>query len=52
MLREARVLVLPGTDFGMCGEGYVRIACTVGKERLEEAARRIENMEMFKDDLP
>lgn len=47
ILKEAGVLVLPGTDFGRCGEGYIRIACTVGKDRLDEAARRIERMSMF-----
>ncbi len=47
MLREAGVLVLPGTDFGKCGEGYIRIACTKNIETLGEALNRIERMKMF-----
>ena len=31
----------PGSGFGPAGEGYFRIALTVGAPRLEEAARRI-----------
>ena len=40
-LEKAHVLVLPGNAFGRCGEGYVRIACTVGIEKLGEAFDRI-----------
>lgn len=48
MLREAHVLVLPGNAFGTCGEGYIRIACTVSLEKLKEAFDRIEKMEIFR----
>ena len=41
ILREAHVLTLPGNAFGDCGEGYVRIACTVGVDTLKEAFDRI-----------
>ena len=41
ILKEAHVLVLPGNAFGQCGEGYVRIACTVSNEKLGEAFDRI-----------
>ena len=47
ILREAHVLVLPGIAFGACGEGYVRIALTVGKDKLKEAFDRIAGMEMM-----
>ena len=50
ILREAHVLVLPGNAFGACGEGYVRIACTVNVETLGEAFDRIEKMTIFKED--
>ena len=40
-LEKAHVLVLPGNAFGRCGEGFVRIACTVGIEKLDEAFHRI-----------
>jgi aspartate/methionine/tyrosine aminotransferase len=48
ILKEAHVLTIPGVAFGECGEGYVRIACTVGVERLKEAFDRIEKMDIFK----
>lgn len=47
VLREAHVLVLPGNAFGACGEGYIRMAVTVGLEQLKEAFDRIENMDIF-----
>jgi len=43
ILRQAHVLTLPGNAFGACGEGYVRIACTVGIDTLREAFDRIES---------
>ncbi len=45
ILQKAHVLVLPGNAFGNCGEGYVRIACTVNLQKLEEAFDRIELIE-------
>lgn len=42
ILEEAHVLTLPGNAFGSCGEGYLRIACTVDKKTLGEAFDRIE----------
>lgn len=48
ILKEAHVLMLPGNAFGNCGEGYLRIACTVGREKLGEAFDRIAKMEIFK----
>ena len=44
ILREAHVLTLPGNAFGQCGEGYVRIACTVNIDTLKEAFDRIEKV--------
>ncbi len=48
ILREAHVLMLPGDAFGACGEGYVRIACTVNVEILKVAFDRIEKIILFK----
>lgn len=48
ILREAHVLVLPGIAFGACGEYYIRIAVTVGIDKLKEAFDRISNMETFR----
>ncbi|SHK32093.1 pyridoxal phosphate-dependent aminotransferase [Paramaledivibacter caminithermalis] len=47
ILHEAHVLVLPGNAFGAFGEGYIRIAVTVGLEQLKEAFDRIENIDIF-----
>jgi len=47
ILKEAHVLTIPGIAFGECGEGYVRIACTVGVEKLKEAFDKIEKMKIF-----
>lgn len=41
LLDEAHVLAVPGNGFGSCGEGYIRIACTVGVEKLGLAFDRI-----------
>ncbi len=40
-LEEAGVVVLPGSGFGPGGEGFFRIALTVGPERLREAVGRL-----------
>lgn len=48
LLREAHVLTIPGIAFGKCGEGYIRIACTVGVDKLGEAFDRIERVDIFK----
>ena len=44
ILQKAHVLMLPGDAFGKCGEGYVRIACTVNIDTLKEAFDRIEKV--------
>lgn len=43
-LEEAGVVILPGSAFGPAGEGYFRIALTVGAARLGEAASRLGEM--------
>ena len=47
ILDEAHVLVLPGVAFGECGDGHLRIALTVGVDKLKEAFDRIEKMDIF-----
>lgn len=42
LLSKAHVLTLPGSAFGACGEGHIRICCTVSMEKLKEAFDRIE----------
>lgn len=41
LLREAGIVTTPGSGFGEPGEGYVRMALTVPKERIREAVERI-----------
>ncbi|MBD3230016.1 MAG: aminotransferase class I/II-fold pyridoxal phosphate-dependent enzyme, partial [Candidatus Lokiarchaeota archaeon] len=42
MIKKAKVVTIPGDEFGDMGEGYVRIAYTVNVEKLNEAFQRIE----------
>lgn len=44
LLREAGIVTTPGSGFGDPGEGYVRMALTVTKERIEETVRRIQKL--------
>lgn len=46
VLEESGVVVTPGVGFGQHGEGYFRIALTVGKERMEEAFDRISKIKL------
>ena len=41
LLYEKRVAVVPGTAFGDCGEGFVRISYAYSVEHLQEAMKRI-----------
>ncbi len=42
MLNDAGVVVTPGVGFGPSGEGYVRMAITQSRTRIEEALTRME----------
>ncbi|HDD72770.1 MAG TPA: pyridoxal phosphate-dependent aminotransferase [Candidatus Aenigmarchaeota archaeon] len=42
LLNEARVAVVPGTEFGKHGEGYVRLSYATAYEKIEKAMDRIE----------
>ncbi|MDO5418363.1 MAG: aminotransferase class I/II-fold pyridoxal phosphate-dependent enzyme [Lachnospiraceae bacterium] len=41
LLREEKVAVVPGTAFGDCGEGYLRISYAYSLESLKKALERI-----------
>jgi len=41
ILEKAGVIITPGSGYGEYGEGYFRIALTVGKERMQEAFDRM-----------
>ncbi|NLM35579.1 MAG: aminotransferase class I/II-fold pyridoxal phosphate-dependent enzyme [Clostridiales bacterium] len=42
LLKQERVLVVPGTAFGECGEGFVRACYASSYENIVEALKRIE----------
>ncbi|RLB06864.1 MAG: LL-diaminopimelate aminotransferase, partial [Deltaproteobacteria bacterium] len=44
LLKEAGIVVTPGNGFGDPGEGFIRMALTVDKGRLEEAISRMEKL--------
>lgn len=46
VLKEAGVVITPGSGFGKNGEGFVRFSLTVGSERLKEAAARLEALRL------
>lgn len=46
VLQKIGLVVTPGIGFGNFGEGYFRIALTVGEERLKEAAQRLSTLQL------
>ena len=44
LLEEAGVVVTPGVGFGPSGEGFYRIALTLGAERIAEAMERLQKL--------
>ena len=44
MIKEAKVVMVPGSAFGKAGEGYVRISYATAYEKLEEAMNRMEKV--------
>jgi len=44
LLSNGGIVVTPGNGFGEAGEGYVRMALTVDKERIKEAVERIKSI--------
>jgi len=41
LLEKADIVVTPGVGFGKYGEGYIRMALTISKERIQEAVERL-----------
>ena len=41
LLDEQKVVCIPGSAFGECGEGFIRIAYTCSDDELHEALKRI-----------
>ena len=46
VLKEAGVMITPGSGFGKGGEGYVRFSLTVSSERLVEAVDRLKALRL------
>lgn len=44
VLERANIVVTPGIGFGKYGEGYIRMALTVDKERIKEALGRLQKL--------
>ncbi len=44
MLNELHVVITPGSGFGSCGEGYVRISAFNSRENAEEVGRRLQKL--------
>lgn len=42
MLKEKKVVVVPGTAFGECGEGFLRVSYAYSLDKLKEALDRME----------
>ena len=48
LLRAEKVAVVPGTAFGTCGEGFLRISYAYSLEELKEATDRIARFVEYK----
>ena len=46
LLEKAGIVTTPGNGFGENGEGFIRMALTVGEERLAEAVERIRDLQI------
>ncbi len=44
LLTESGIVTTPGNGFGAAGEGYIRMALTVDRDRIREAVKRIEGI--------
>ncbi len=44
LLRKAKVAVVPGTEFGRCGEGYIRCSYATSYKKIENAMDRVESI--------
>ncbi|HWI48208.1 MAG TPA: pyridoxal phosphate-dependent aminotransferase [Rummeliibacillus sp.] len=49
LLEKADVAVAAGNGFGEYGEGYIRVGLLVDEQRLIEAVKRVEKLNLFKE---
>jgi LL-diaminopimelate aminotransferase len=53
LLEKARVSFTPGTVFGACGEGYMRISLTAPDDQIDEACKRLDaNLGLLRERRP
>lgn len=43
LLEKCGIVVTPGNGYGLAGEGFVRMAITIGEDRIQEAIERLKN---------
>ena len=43
LLKTSRILAIPGSGFGKCGEGYIRLSCFLNPQFAQEAAHALHN---------
>lgn len=43
LLEETDIVVTPGSSYGKCGEGYIRLSLTTPDEQVEKGCQRLEN---------
>ena len=43
LIKKAKVVTIPGSEFGKCGEGYIRLSYATAYEKILQALDRIEN---------
>ena len=44
LLEQAHVVVVPGSGFGRCGEGFFRMSAFNTRENVEEAVDRLKKL--------
>ena len=44
LLNQAKVAVIPGTEFGPYGQGYIRCSFATKLEKIKEAMERVEKV--------
>lgn len=42
LIKKAKVAVVPGSEFGRCGEGYIRCSYATSYDKIERAMERVE----------
>ena len=46
LLEETDIVVTPGSSYGQCGEGYIRLSLTTPDSQVEKGCQRLENWDI------